>query len=419
MALPLRTYAAFWAVIPGIFLVFAYYMSQPSFATATGYWTGVVGRSTGYMIFSCSLCAMLAAVDGSRLRRTAGRDVATARPWWQITWSAVWPTFALAALLQGFGLYLSSWGSWGAPGRFPWGIVAAWLAMIALHISFGLMLGLLLPVVVAAPVALIASYSWLGFLWALDYTPARYLSGLTMMNCCTPESRFPVEAALATITFSVLALIGILIVVRSRLRHTQRRGMTLTFAVILPVLGGVAAVGLAAPLGTMPNPPRGAQDLHCEQAMIDICVYPEQIWRAASDPIHDIDAGIHNLSAQGIAVPAIVTTDSTNRTPGALTLTLQRDFTTPMTLHSLAFSIANPHPERVCDNHDPELSARSSNLATALVYAWMTGGQEDPGVPPTDSAAVASILTSPDAADWFVETREALYTCSIPLPGNP
>ena len=420
--LPLRSRAAVWLLLPGIALTWLYAFTQANISDTVGYWNGVASSATIYTIFSCSFGALSAAIEGSRLRSAQTFRLPTVRSALSISLASIWPSLAIGVLIQLVGFLLSSRGSWGSPSQFPWEIIWAWIAMIVLHVSGGFLLGTKLHVFVAAPLALMLSYVWLGFTWAVDYVPLRYLSGLAISGCCTVYAELATSSIVSVTVFSFAAAAAVwLLIALSRQRSRIGQLVRISSSVALLTAGTALGLSAAADLGPYPSPPRSDFELSCSRTESrEICFYPEQQWNVSPTPVAVVSEALENISDSGLPTPDRITANVLDVTSNSAAMVYQRDFTTVDTVHSLSSAIALRHPELLCerDDLDPETGYLSVEALTGLLFSSAMEGREDPYVSEDARPLMSEVLrlTPSERSMWALAVVDAASDCSLDFP---
>jgi hypothetical protein len=424
--LPITTRPSTLLLVPWLVLTVAYGLLQGIKPDTSGYWVGVVSSATEFTIFSCSYAALSGALAASRVRRGKLQRLAPARSPLEIAWVSLWPALVGAAILQAVGLFVASSQSFGAPGGFPAEVLIAWAAMVLFHSVLGYGLGLLLPAVASAPLALLISYVWLGFTWAMSYIPLRYLSGLAISGCCIVDSSLAWQAPLAVTVFSVFGTVAIGFIIAGTL-PTPRRVARTAAAMTFWASGTVLALSIASTLGSYPVSPRAAADLDCRNTNgIEICFFPEQRWQPTSNPDLDISGSITNLEQAGIPVPHRVSGELDNTRSDTISVVYRHDFTSSEIVHSLASSLVPQkigEPGCARDQIDAGPTMLVSDTATAVLDALATGGgQPRPQEGTMEETVVAAqkvLALEPHSRDQWIHTAiTALDTCGK-LPAIP
>lgn len=424
LLLPLRWRAATWLVLPGVGLAALFSLVQP-FTDVEGYWVGVVSSSTIYCVFSCGIGALASAIDASRIRKSRVLDGANQRSSLSIILSMIWPTLLMSFLIQLTGFLIVAVGSWGSPGRFPWEVILAWVAMIAFHMLLGIAAGLAFPVVFSAPIALLASYVWIGFTWSVPYIPIRYLSGLAISGCCPVYADLAPNAVPSVVVFCGAGIVAAVLVLLS-LGRIQRRAMVIRVSIVIVLLGvgATLSLGLAADLGPYPSPPRSANELECKvNRNVNICFYPEQLWNVSPSPLALVDDAVSRLSTAGLPVPRMVTSSLLDDSEGTVAMLYRRDFAMESTLHSFSYGYATSDLVQ-CEADDQTLAARdlAVQVTTGVAYFVASGGSSDPFV--TDPMVVSSInqllqMSPKEQASWISAAISAGADCSSVIPEIP
>ncbi|MBN9153060.1 MAG: hypothetical protein J0I50_05115 [Microbacterium sp.] len=356
-------------------------------------------------------------------RRSRLRELAPARPALQIVWASIWPALAGAAILQGMGLLMESAGSWGSPGQFPWVLVLAWAAMVGFHTILGYALGTVLPVLAAAPLAVLVSYTWIGFTWSMPYMPLRYLSGLAISGCCTVDADLAPAAPLAVLVFSVGGALAIGALMTVRYRTVRRTILVVCAAALVVGVTTSSSLYIAKDLGPYPSPQRAAAEQKCTHAgTVEICLFPEQRWAPSADVVDVVSGALKQLRAAGIDTPRRVSATVLDTRPGTIDLVYRRDFDADTIVHSLSTSITPQAKDGVScprDEKDPTQSLFVMYVTQSALYRLATGKPdlEARSNPQVDHAAARLVTATPALRSrWINSALRALGDCSLPLP---
>lgn len=426
---PLANHAATLLFLPALVLTVLFGIAQGVRGDTVGYWVGIVSSATVFVVLSCTYASLAAALTAGRIRKAQVFKGATTRSPLTIASAGVWPPLVGAIILQAVGLAMASSHSWGAPGRIPVEILAAWIVMILFHTALGYLFGLLMPAVVAAPLAVIVSYVWLGFTWSVDYVPLRYLAGLALSGCCAVYADLPIEAPLTVILFSggaVALLAAALALWNHRRRWLMFAGLA---SIMIPVT--VSSIALASNLGYYPSPPRAANALVCaEQDGRSVCLFPEQLWNHQGTPTQVVFSALNQLEAQGISVPRRVSGAIVPPSADTVWMVYRSDFSNEMTLRSLVSSLVPQRQEGdVCvrDDEDPDRMFVITDVLRRELYRLASASDSAPdlGEMPTGADqidAVTSYLNGLDEdqrASWVNDAVSALRDCEVAFPDTP
>lgn len=421
--LPLRSRPALWLLLPALICVVAYARAFVDISGVRGYWLAVGSGSAIFLLFSCALAGVSAAIEGSRERRARQSEIPAARSGTAIVIGRLWPSILLGFLVQLAGFLIMSGGTWGAPGYVPVLVWAMLAAVIFFHAALGYCLGRLLPIAAAIPLALVVSYSWLGFTWSISYFPLRYLSGLVLVDCCSLDTTLDARGPIATIVFSLLAGLLLIVVARVKLR-LQRPASILILGASIMGIAASTAVGLviASGLGAQPVEPRPQAAARCHGSAPRICTYPEQV--GSTDPSSTLRKAVSNLERLGVAVPATIRFTSKDSTAGTLNMAARPFMTPQQTLYSFTSAFMPPTVAVYCGNEsDYNTRVRTS----AVIQTWLLN-QASEGLAPVDDTpsldqdgldAYTSLerLTPAQQLRWYESNMPALERCdSQPTP---
>jgi hypothetical protein len=423
--IPLRTRPALWLIVPALLLVWLYSATQSSTSFVDGYWVGAASSASIYLVLAGPYAAVSAALDANRLRRHQSFASAPVRHPLAISWANAWPSLAGAMLVQAVGLLVTIHATWGAPGTIPWPLPVAWVSILLLHTAVGFALGLSVPVYIAAPVAVLASYVWLGYTWSVSYFPLRYLAGLAMSGCCAVYSELDMRAPAAATIFSLAATAAI--VVAALAMRTLRRGpRLLTWTGSAAVIAIAATVGLtvAGPLGGYPVDDRKVSDLRCSVRDGEtFCFYPEQL-RATQDPASVLAPAVRTLRSAGVDLPSRITGNIGSNQQSELGVLYRPDFSRGDLLHSFSSALGDINATIACPQYqqDPTGLVNVSEALDYVIFSLATDGETDAYV--TDPASIKLAQTvlaahPDDRLAWIGDARETTQHCSASLPEPP
>lgn len=302
--IPLRAMPAIWLAIPLGILAAVY---GTALYAADGYALGATSMATAVLPFVGGFVAATAAWEGARIRPFWWRPMVRSRL--EVIATAIAPsviTGALAVIAATIVLLLRSGAT--APDLRVLGVVVvdlvAWSAV-------GCALGLLTPLPIALPVAVLLPFIWFAFVPAIYPVWLRHITG-SFRDCCELSD----DLSGAAIAGSVLANLGFLsaagLVIGARL--TSRRVIATVCSFVIPVSAALAVVSSAG-LGATPSTARDPSQLVCRTgAGTTLCVWPEH---AAS-----LDASLattvatrEQWRAAGIESPTLVTEAARSTAP--------------------------------------------------------------------------------------------------------
>lgn len=293
----IRVYPAAWLAPVLIVLCVWYARSMVFRADPDPYLTGLSAQSLTTQGLVAPVVAALAAWEAARLRRGGVWELPIARSRLTV---AAWPAgfiwlVGTAAVTAGVLSIITTKG-FLIPDLRPLSLAAL---VVAAHTLAGFALGLLLPIVVAAPVAMGAALLWQVMPRAIQPLWTHVLTSQQLEACCATATDIADAALVApALVAGGVAVASVIVILarRSRLR--------------LVAAAGALAVGLAAGSVVASTQldgdawvPRDESALVCEAGPPEVCVWPEHASRLTEV------AGIARAAAAGwgqfgVAVPA-------------------------------------------------------------------------------------------------------------------
>lgn len=424
--IPWRSRSAFLLFLPAAAFVVLYGVSYVDLTPISGYWTAVGAGSAIFLFISCALASVSGAIEGARARRGNLRRIALARPYVHVLFVQLWPSVVVAGIVQGLAFLMLAQDTWGAPGGVPILLPFAFAAIIFFHTAVGYALGRILPLPAGIPVALLLSYSWLGFTWSVNYFPLRYLAGLALSGCCRVDAQLDQHATLAALIFNLGAGIAVLLLTAMTAPRLIRP-LTLVTPVAglaLLVASGIVGLNVAQPLGPYPSQPRDQAQLRCDDGQPSICLYPELDYR--NDPAATIRQAAANLENIGVPVPNRIIASGQASTADTLSVALRPVMSPSAIIYSFSTAFLQPQLITNCPGGGSD-GIKTRSLAAATIINWLilrsSAGIAD--TPPSsrypDGAAPAQqLLTLSDAeqVDWYTHNLAALTDCSL-TPTTP
>ncbi|MCS6543570.1 hypothetical protein [Curtobacterium herbarum] len=413
--------------IVGVVLYDLAFVRSDNFA---GYWTSTVSNASIFLIFSCAVSSAGAALAAGRARRGGLWATPAARKRSTLAFTALSPALLAGLVVQFSGLAVLIPPTIGAPGRIPFEMFFAWVAILVFHCALGFVLGRFLPMVASIPVAIFLSYCWLGFTWSVDYYPIRYLAGLVMVDCCSVDTVLDTRAIVAVIVFSVIGAAALLCTAVAPPLDLGRAKTAASWAVtVLGVIG--AAVGglhVAADLGPQPLRDRPSSEQRCEGSGPVVCLYPQQT--AEGDPRTVLHRATTNLAAAGVHVPGRIEGSRGRSSAAVLRMVVAPHTSTPVVIESLAASLLPDDLAPYCGDG----SDYPQRVDDAVVASWWLSsvagrGQisEDAIRPIASSADTTAMierfshLTAAEQRSWYRSAMPALRSCDrapveVPTP---
>ncbi|WIE73536.1 hypothetical protein [Curtobacterium sp. MCJR17_020] len=418
--IPWRSRAAVWLFVPGLLGVVAYSVQFSSETSVAGYWPAAFAGSAIYLVFSCGVTATASAWEGRRYRSSASAVQSSSRSSAAVLTDHLWTPLAAGILLQVVAVVLMSRDTWGAPGGPPLLVGLAFASILFFHTCVGFAIGRWLPPVASLPLSLLASYSWLGFSWAVDYFPPRYLAGLVMSDCCSVETSLDLRAPVIATAFSALAGVGLLLIAAARRTsgdRLHRFGAQIgaaSFAVVT-----VIALVSGSSLGAAPITERPQSQSVCSGHRPTICLFPEQ--RADGDPEAVIRRAAENLSRSGITIQPTLRASNAASSSDDLNMIVQVRMTDADLVHSLTTSVLGDAEVAYCES-EPDDTERLNDAAVAnrwlidvAAHGIVDADRVEPALEMDDHSLLRELRNAPASAQaaWVTATIHRLTDCSI------
>jgi len=269
-------------MLPALPLLFIVNGASGTTSPISGYWTWTVAHSILLILVPTAVSATGAALEASRLRSARATNSLNLRPAPLVLADALWPSLGAGLSLQIVAIALTAISAPGGESRIPLELLGAISAMIFLHTALGFAFGSLFRAVIGVPLALVASYSWLGFTGTFDWPPLRHLAGLVLETCCSIDEQ-PVSASVIAVTiFSVVTSFGLLLAAAALLKASSVQiPVAGLVAVAVVVMATVVGLAIASPLTTTSAEQRAASESVCSGDRVKVCLFPEQLSEAS------------------------------------------------------------------------------------------------------------------------------------------
>lgn len=427
---PLRRRTVFWLLLAAVPLLLIVAAFTPLYGPPPQWWTWSIGRSVLLLLVPAAVGATGAALEASRLRVRRTESVLTVRAPASVVAVALWPSLVCALLTQIFavGVVVATGG--GMEGTIHWGMVGAVAAMLFFHTCLGFALGSMVRPVLGIPLALVSSYSWLGFTGTIDWFELRHLSGLVIETCCDYEEQ-PIAASLLSAgLFSLIGGIGLLLFSCAALRIAGRHDL-LSGVTGVALIAGALAVGLAVATGLGPGSaePRDPDERVCFVGEVTVCLFPEQVEadeertdRSVPSLPTRVSTLVTRARAAGVDLPTRVSAYSARRHDGSVVQLVHQE---GMSDEMLAASLASDLPEGICRSDDgDEAGQRETSRAVAIAQlraimlgrdATMADVEDLYGEAEGTLDAVVALPLG-DQATWVNEVIAALDDCTLHPP---
>lgn len=411
----LRSSSATW-LAPLLAAFVALLLSDDLTAGVThGYWPSALGAAAFALPFVAPACAAAGAWEGSRLTRGNVAHWAPTRTALGIALPLLVPVFVLGAVGMAVAAALTISTSLPDVGMPPIGMILVWLVILAAHSMAGFLLGKRLPLVVAAPIALVLSFVLTAYPAALEPLWLRHMVTGGMSSCCALDQDPSWRAAASAV---VLAL-GVISACALALTMLRAR----TFVISAALVAGLAGSGwLAYGLPADPVSARSGDQLQCNGEAPRVCLWPElsqptMVRESASD-------ARHRLQQAGLTVPSTLTM-AEHAGKGALFIGAWDDPTAEQVRAGVGTALMPSGP--------PACAQSGSSFPGADAYgpsaAWlaMTAGAKAHEVAgrygEKESAVAESVMKASHDKQlaWFQHNSKALRNCTThpaPLPSS-
>ena len=268
-----------------------------------GYGLTTSMKAISVLPFIAPICAACAAWEVARLRRGMVYEMTGARSDIAVTLSRIAPVMVIGLI----GLAESAGLLWRdpLPGSPDLMVFVIGIVVLAGHVAFGVLLGRVLPAVVATPVAFALSYAWLVYPPALSISWVRHLTGFND-SCCLSSEQLAPGAVVAPILLAMAVIGAAALVIWMRYHR-----LALLPAAVLYVAAFVLAASLVHDLGFDPAEPR-AGTMVCASGTPRVCVWPEHAARLR-EASADAARMAAILARDGLKVPALATESTVPR----------------------------------------------------------------------------------------------------------
>lgn len=414
----LRVSPGAWLSLPMVLLSLLYVVMFQSRIRADPYPLAVTSTALATLGFIVPIVAALGAWEGGRLRRADWWALPHVRPRAAIAAWALAPIVATGVAAVSAGV-LANLFAVDLLFPDPRPVAVAGVVLVA-HALAGFSLGLAVPVVVAAPAALLTSFVWMVFLRAIEPIWLRHLNGGALELCCGRHEELAPAAVVGALTVALgLAASSITFLT---LRRSRRRDLL----VPLPLLIGlVVGSMMVSSLGSQPTMARDRSALLCDSpsSSVTVCVWPEHV-----DRLQEVgsiaEKAARGWRAVGLQVPPTFAEGPPETTPaGVLPFGFSRASDPSDIVSGLAYAMLPAWP--ACADRGPYLGYDAFDY----VHAWFatTGGMSDEEIErrfgdlqargaATIPVVLAKVRALPveEQLAWVADNVAALEACDRP-----
>ena len=394
----------------------------PSAEYATSYWLGITAQSGIALIASAAIASLGGAIEGARVRSAKLNKTSAKRGFLAIATRSLAPTFIAALLIQAVSFLAYVKFAAGATDAPNFAVLFAFATIIAAHMLFGFNLGLRVPPAIAYPVALTASYAWLGAAWSVNYFALRYMAGLVLIDCCRIDLELDHRAINTAIVFNLGIATALLLFARGRLKLSKRLpSKTFGAAIAIIVATILFATQLASPLGPFALTPRDSANMLCKdstgnhrylrearqsktQSKPEICFFGSQDQRGLFD--ESLRTTWQKLRKLDLHVPPVIVASTQIESSNEIGVVARPIASPTIVARSLVSDFVSQPAD--CGTTDEEWSARDLNyryLMNFLLTATSTKSLDlVTSAPPLEPEESAKFSTLRHWAEGFAKT---------------
>ncbi|POX37710.1 hypothetical protein C3486_26835 [Streptomyces sp. Ru73] len=283
-----------------------------------------------------------------------------------------------------------------------------WLVICLANAMAGFLLGRKLPLVIAAPLALVLSFVLTAYPATLEPLWLRHMVSGGLDGCCSLSETISWRAVASTTVLAAAVILAAALALTATAKRAVRLGTT-----GLLVVGLLGSGALAYGLPATPSNPRSTAALTCNGTNPQVCVWPElsshlpTIQRVAAD-------ARQRLQHAGLDVPAKLTMAETPGN-GAEYIGHWALPTADTVRIGIASGLLPLNPPACADRGDfPGDVAFGPLTAWLSLTAGASKGEVAGRYGQQETALAARVRTAPAAQQraWFQRNEPALHDCS-------
>ncbi|GAA0443611.1 DUF7224 domain-containing protein [Streptomyces olivaceiscleroticus] len=404
----LRSSSAAW-LAPLLAAFVAFLLRDDLVANVTaGYWPSVFGAAAFALPFVTPACAAAGAWEGSRIARGNVAAWAPAKGGLAIAWPLLLPVVVLGLLGMGIAVGFTLTEAAPTGGTPPLGVAGMWLVILLANAMAGFLLGRKLPLVIAAPLALILSFVLTAYPATLEPLWLRHMVTGGVNDCCSLDQTLSWRAVVSATVLAAAVILAAALALTATSKRAVRLGATGLLTVGL--LGsGALAYGLPAD----PVNARSTTALTCSGSNPQVCVWPE----LSSDlPTIQRDAADarQRLRRAGLSVPVKLTM-AEHPGAGAQYIGSWDQATADNVRIGIAAGLLPANPPACAAKGDfPGEVAFGPLTAWLSLTAGASKGEVAGRYGQQETALAAQIRTTPVAQQraWFQRNEPALHNCT-------
>ncbi|MEU9418372.1 hypothetical protein [Streptomyces sp. NPDC048272] len=410
----LRSSAAVY-VVPFLILFISTAIARDLTAFTTAYyWPSATGRSLHALPFICTICAGLAAWEGSRLTRGNVFGQTAARSPLAIATPVLAPVALGGLLTYATALAQSASSADTGVGIPDPLILLVAVLMITMNTLLGFCAGLHWQAVISVPVVLVGAFFLNAYPASWSIVWLRHLVGTGLADCCSVDQVVDIRALWPAVLFGGGVIAACVVGITRRRSPRTIRAIT---AIVLTCTG--LAVATAMPVPVTPVADRPTQELRCEEASgIRVCLWPEV---RNQDKIRPTVAAVRQkLTEAGVEVPSVFTMAATPH-QGEAKLGVDTKPRGADVLAGVALSMMPAVPPCANNGPYPAATAQPSTAAWLLLTAGVPAEALRDRFDPATVDLVSRIRTLPpeDQRSWYQFNHKAMQNCSTPPQLTP
>jgi hypothetical protein len=407
----IRVMPAIWLALP--LVAFASWYVTLLYAS-DGYAVDASAKGSMTIAFVGAVLTACASWEGSRLRRAGLSSAPSVRSRWTVAFWILLPVVLVGIVAVTAAMVVNLVRS--DAGLLPdWRFVLMTTVDLVAYGTGGFAAGLLLPIAVAAPLAMVGTFIWVGFVPAMEPVWLRHLTGM-FRDCCGLEQDLAPRALMAS-TVVDLGFVAAAAAIATPWPSWIRAGAAIGALAIAFVL----AVPMVAGMTYAPVIARDTKAMHCRKsADVSVCLWPEHDARAHE--VMGIVTAVHERwVAAGIRAPGLFTEADRSVAPdSALVFSLNgANFDRGNIINSLAAGLLPPFPN--CGG------GATGGFAFMYLQAWYdaVGGMspsalqrewrdflDEPDYPaPLTLVAQLEQATRAQQVDWIARVESASQQC--------
>lgn len=356
----LRVMPAAWLAVP-MAVVAAWYASL--LPSPPGYGTAATAAASGALPFIGAFVAGTAAWEGARLQRAGIWGGPWVRRGARIAVGLLVGPIAAGLLAVAVAVVVAH----ARAGAFPpdLAILGVMAVDVITYASVGFTLGLVAPLALSVPLAVVIALFWTAFVPAMYPVWLRHLTGMYRDCCGLTETLAPQAVLASTATDVALVVMAGLAVQLGRPRRWRAAG-----AATILVAASFVGTQAASSLTFAPVMARDPSLLTCTTGNgVEVCLWPEHS-PAATTLVGAIGEVRANWEAAAIEAPAAFTEATGQQAPGTLEVHLPDPLTKDGVIVALAVGMLPPAPNCAGGTTGGVPVATTGGIAFTYLEAW-------------------------------------------------